>query len=185
LKCEIKDIRAEGLKLRRELGQAYMDRLLQEAGVEQAPGQAGLHLDVELVRSEETVFVRGEISGAFSVTCARCLEPARVQVEERSLKLTFLPPITTTEVSPEEELEYHDLDTFTHDGKQIDLAPLVREQVLLAIPITPLCRPDCLGICESCGVNRNLATCDCEDQEQPSTPWTEALGQLKKNMQGG
>jgi uncharacterized protein len=187
LKYNIREIGVDGSSLSRDLDAAYVTHLLGGSGVETADTKAGARLQLELTRMEETVFVRGEIKGHFSVACARCLEPAAVSVDEPHLALTFLPrPQETTPEHSEEELGIEDLDTYTHDGLQIDLEPIIREQMILAIPITPLCHPDCKGFCTGCGVNLNHETCQCDDEEVvESTPWTAALKKLKKNAEGG
>jgi hypothetical protein len=67
------------------------------------------------------------------------------------------------------EIEVHELyqrtltdpDAFELEGDQLDLQPMVRELVLLDTPSTPLCRPDCAGLCPTCGVNHNDTACDC------------------------
>jgi uncharacterized protein len=64
------------------------------------------------------------------------------------------------------------------DG-MIDLAPLVRELSLLALPIKVLCRPDCQGLCQECGANLNLGDCGCAENE--IDPRLAALGSLLKN----
>ena len=178
---KIKDIGDDGVALSRDLDTASVVRLLGQAGVEHTTGKAGVHLDLTISRSEETIFVRGRINGEFHMPCGRCLEPAQVTLDEADLRLTFLPPGTASEAE-DEELALQDLDTFTHDGKQIDLEPLIREQLVLAIPIMPLCQADCEGICTSCGTNRNTERCDCEQVAPQANPWTEALGKLKKNL---
>jgi uncharacterized protein len=53
-------------------------------------------------------------------------------------------------------------EAFPIEGDQIDLAPAVREYVLIELPDGPLCRDDCAGICPVCGVDRNESTCDCD-----------------------
>ena len=55
-----------------------------------------------------------------------------------------------------------DPDAFPIEHGQLDLAPMVREEVLLAVPDAPLCRPDCAGLCPTCGADRNAAPCDCD-----------------------
>jgi uncharacterized protein len=182
LKYNIKDIRDDGVALSRDLDTAYVARLLSQSGVEhRTSGPAGVHLDLTISRADETIFVRGDIRGSFTVTCGRCLQPAVVTLEEAQLHLTFFPPGTATEAE-DEELELQDLDTFTHDGKKIDLEPLIQEQLVLAVPIMPLCKGDCEGFCTRCGVNLNESSCDCEQTTPVPNPWTEALGKLKKNL---
>ena len=46
----------------------------------------------------------------------------------------------------------------------IDIGPTIRDELLLAVPMSPICREDCAGICPTCGGNRNLTPCDCEKQ---------------------
>jgi uncharacterized protein len=65
-----------------------------------------------------------------------------------------------------------------YEGDGLDLADVVREQVLLALPMQKLCRPDCQGICPVCGVNRNETTCQCKLQ-QVDERWA-ALKNLKQ-----
>lgn len=187
MKFNIKDIRDEGSELCRDLDSGLVYQYLRDAGVEPVEETASAHLELTISRAEETIFVRGQIRGQFTLSCARCLEPATITIDEVDVSLTFLPP-GTAGPGQDEELELGDLDTFIHDNKQIDLEPVVREQLLLAIPITPLCSLECKGICESCGTDRNRAPCDCVQPEPDAQPepkksnWTEVLGQLKKTL---
>lgn len=157
-----------------------MVELLTRDGVEIAPGPASAEVDLTLTRTErDEVFVRGRIAGEFHVACARCLAPARIEARDDDLQLTFLKDPAP---GSREALTIEDLDTFAHDGEVVDLAPVVREMLLLAIPITPLCDPDCRGICAVCGCNRNEEACDCSAQEQLDTPWSEALSRLRGSI---
>ena len=69
-------------------------------------------------------------------------------------------------------------DAFEIVGDQLDLRPVVRELVLLDAPSTPLCRPDCTGLCPTCGIDRNTQTCDCAPPAA-ATLWS-ALDALKE-----
>jgi uncharacterized protein len=87
------------------------------------------------------------------------------------------------EVSPVDELYQTTVtnpDAFEIIGDQLDLLPMVRELALLDAPLTPLCRPDCQGLCPICGIDLNSASCGCVPPEQPS-PWA-ALDQLKGQL---
>lgn len=137
---------------------------------------------VETAGSDRAVSVCGQIEAAFTVSCARCLGPARVRVQDGDLQLTFLPPGSCPEKG--EELTQEDLDTYVHDGEQLDLEPVVREQLVLAIPMTPLCREDCRGICSSCGADLNQESCECKDAAHQASPWVEALAGLKADTSG-
>jgi uncharacterized protein len=116
-----------------------------------------------LTKVAEQVFFHGQIHGTVTVPCGRCLETVHVDfcVETR---VVFLPS-TSTDVGhgPEGRLSVSDeLDLYIHDGIILDLRPLVREQVVLAYPVQPLCREDCAGLCQVCGGNRNLTPCTCQ-----------------------
>ncbi|MDP9463474.1 MAG: DUF177 domain-containing protein, partial [Actinomycetota bacterium] len=73
-----------------------------------------------------------------------------------------------------------DPDAFAIVGDQIDLVAMVRENILLDAPVAPLCRPDCAGLCPTCGIDRNTATCDCVSVV--ADPRWDALSQLKANL---
>jgi uncharacterized protein len=195
LKFNIRDIGPDGLRVRRTIEEAKVRALLAEAGVETVPGVAAEgHLDVVLSREGDphTVLARGTSEVRFGVTCSRCLGPATIVAEEPELKLTFLPPARTPppaaasrqeedEEEPAGELELEDLDTFSHDGECVDLEPVLRELLLLAIPMAPLCSEACKGLCPSCGVDRNQTSCACEAVAPTQSPWARALAGLKKS----
>lgn len=65
------------------------------------------------------------------------------------------------------ELADDDLDVYGYDGEEIDLTPLFRDQVVLAVPFAPLCREDCKGLCPQCGADRNLEPCNCKPPVDP------------------
>jgi uncharacterized protein len=67
--------------------------------------------------------------------------------------------------------------SFYRDGR-IDLSHMVVEQIVLALPMKPLCKPDCRGLCALCGANRNLESCDCAPEE--SDPRWAPLKTLQK-----
>jgi uncharacterized protein len=72
-----------------------------------------------------------------------------------------------------------DANQESFDGKTIDLDPILREQVLLALPMHALCREDCKGLCGMCGQNLNEATCGCEPKGMD--PRLAALKNIKLN----
>jgi uncharacterized protein len=61
----------------------------------------------------------------------------------------------------EREVAEEDLDTSVYRDDQINLNEVLREQFYLALPMKPLCREDCAGLCPQCGINRNTGTCSC------------------------
>lgn len=114
------------------------------------------------------IVVDGELRAPWADSCRRCLADAGGEV-----------------VSDVHELYQHvitDPDAFEIVGDQIDLIPMVRENLLLDAPVAPLCRPDCAGLCPTCGVDRNTTTCDCVSTV--TDPRWDALSQLKANLPG-
>lgn len=143
----------------------------QEVKFRQA-GSLTVNAEAELAGKE--IRVRGHISGALEAACDRCLEQTRVPVE-----LDFdLPYRPMEEIAREEEVEVgeDELTVGFFSGDGVNLADVVREQVLLSVPMKIVCRPDCRGLCPVCGVNRNVRECGCSLQHEDSP-----FAFLKKN----
>jgi uncharacterized protein len=119
--------------------------------------------------------VSGRLAGELELVCSRCLEPFTTPVST-DFDLTYVPR-TENVGEGEQEVEEDDLSTAFYADDQIDLGQLIGEQFQLALPMKPLCRDDCQGLCPHCGTNLNTGACDCE------TRWTdprlEALRHLK------
>ncbi len=111
-------------------------------------GSVGVELDA--VSNVDGVVVAGTISTPWQVPCRRCLADVA----------------GTARITVDELYQDHlsDEDAYQIEGDQIDMAPAIREYVLLELPEGPLCRDDCAGICPICGIDRNRATCDCDTE---------------------
>lgn len=114
------------------------DMLLQHLG-------GKLHIS----RNSRGILVQGELNAEVEGQCTRCLD-------EAIIRLTL--PIEELFVYPQEP----DAEFFVPDTGLIDLAPLIREEVIVQTPIMVLCQPDCAGLCPNCGANLNDGTCNCE-----------------------
>ncbi len=119
--------------------------------------------DLELYADGANVFVRGTARGWIEVACSRCVGTARVDFAEK-VAVTFMPRAQVPEDDPDGELEVteDDIDVFPYDDDEVNLEPLLREQIILAIPYAPLCRPDCRGLCSVCGADLNAGECGCD-----------------------
>jgi uncharacterized protein len=110
-------------------------------------------IDVVLTSSNDDIEVTGQLSVAWSDTCRRCLRPLAdtlvIVVDERYA------------AEDETGMRRVDPEAFPIDHGQVDLAAMVRDQVLLGIPDAPLCRPDCPGLCPTCGADRQAGSCGC------------------------
>lgn len=116
-------------------------------------------LDFDLHKDKDRFRIVGTLKTVLELPCSRCLEPFRLPVETE-LDLRYLP---ASELSSDDEREVaeEDVDISYYRDDQIDLTELLREQFYLALPMKPLCREDCKGLCPQCGVNRNTGTCEC------------------------
>ncbi len=116
-----------------------------------------LQVHVTYSRSQMDLFFDGEVQGRARGTCGRCLESYPLDVaQEFSLVLTPATPL-----SGEIELAPGDLTQSFYEGPEIDLTPLMYEQIMLALPTRPLCGEECRGLCPQCGSNRNTGQCAC------------------------
>ena len=118
----------------------------------------GVRLRAE--RDGDDVVIAGEIDSTVPVACGRCLEELPVRVRA-IVDVRFIPrPPEGDRV----ELGSDDLDLDFYDGAEIDLSRLVQSETALALPMKPLCREDCRGLCPVCGSNRNLDACVCPER---------------------
>jgi len=122
--------------------------------------------------------LKGRFAGNFQVPCARCVEPVEIPLAA-DFDLIFRPAGADSDApersitAPETEIGYYQKDSLL-------LEDVLREQVLLSLPVRTLCKPDCKGLCPRCGANRNLQTCSCE--EGPSDPRWGTLSELRNRI---
>jgi uncharacterized protein len=117
-------------------------------------------LDLRIHPDGSDVVVQGRLRATVPQTCGRCLEtfPARV---DAGVDVRLLPrPATGDNV----ELGRDDLDVDFYDDDLLDLNRVVETETTLALPMKPLCRDDCRGLCPVCGGNRNLVSCACAER---------------------
>jgi len=122
--------------------------------------------------------LKGRYKGRFSVPCARCLEPVEISLQA-DFDLIFRPlgvdagAAERSITAPETEIGYYQKESLA-------LEDVLREQVLLSLPVRTLCKADCKGLCPRCGANRNHQPCTCD--AGPSDPRWEALAGLRSRI---
>ncbi len=129
--------------------------------------------EIEMVRTADGILVRGELTTAVELQCDRCLEPF-IQKVEFEIEEEFQPAIDT---GTEAQLPCGEEETRINDHHILDLTELMRQSIFLALPMHPVCRLNCLGLCDHCGQNLNEGPCDCE--ESMVDPRLEILKKLK------
>jgi uncharacterized protein len=125
-------------------------------------------VDVNVIcyRSGRELFFRGAFRGKIESTCSRCVKDFSLPVEHE-FDIVLSPKPAEAGASTE-ELRREDLGLSYYSGDEINLEPLVREQVLLALPTRPLCAEECRGLCGGCGADLNIELCRCSgDAEDP------------------
>ena len=161
--------------------------------------QGALSVGADLAKIGKLVSITGSVEGTFLRECVRCLKEYE----------TFVTVPFTVEYHPQESPEARsersdrgperqdretdqngrdadetddpgDEDLYEYTSDCVELGPMLREQVIPAIPMQPLCREDCLGLCPVCGQDRNERRCDCPEQAEPS-PFS-ALRQLRDDL---
>ena len=118
-------------------------------------------LDVHLVyyRSGPEILFSGKFSGQFTGRCGRCLEEFGFALQKEFD--FFLTPEPKKSAHGAEELHHDELALSYYSPDEINLAPLIAEQVMLALPTRPLCQENCRGLCGGCGANLNSDPCRC------------------------
>ena len=147
--------------------------------------------DLDLYIEGENVFARGQLTGSVEVACSRCVAPVRIAIDDQ-LQVTFMPaarmPDADADEADDEKTDVdaeptidddaaEDLDLYPYHGEEVDLEPLLRDQIVLAVPFAPLCSESCQGLCPVCGIDRNTGSCTCETA-LPDARWS-ALKNLK------
>jgi uncharacterized protein len=118
------------------------------------------NVEVSYYRSGQELFVGGTARSSVVGQCARCLESFTFMMTA-PFTFVLVPKPHGLGAEPQDE----DLDLSFYEGEEVDLAPLVRERILLALPTLPLCDQTCRGLCPRCGVNLNNESCVCPRQE--------------------
>jgi uncharacterized protein len=116
-------------------------------------------VSLRLHKSGDEIIVRGVANGTLNEECSRCLGRygRKFDVEFE----IFCGKIGAHAGAQEAEEGESDAFMAYHDGKTLEIGPVVREAIVLSLPMKALCREDCKGLCPACGVNLNDVKCDC------------------------
>ena len=130
-------------------------------------------LAVRVHKDRDRFRLVGKVSTVLELSCSRCLEPFQQPVEAE-FDVRYLPQSENS--GEEREIEEDDLTEAFYRDDVIDLGQLMDEQFYLALPMKPLCREACKGLCPNCGTNLNDTTCDCQVRwEDPRLAGLKAL----------
>ena len=179
MRVNIDEIKEGGLRRTWDVPREQLDEMIagERAGYR---ARAAAHVDVRLEKLERRVRIGARTRAEVTAACGRCLAPVTVDVPV-DFEVTLVP---ADEYADDEETAKDDGDhgpvggSFapgeaeeeTYSGKVIDLDPMVREQILLALPGYPVCNEGCKGLCSVCGANLNERDCGC-DRHVPDPRW--------------
>ncbi len=122
---------------------------------------APIRFEARVERVKQDIRINGRIAARVQMACSRCLLPYEERLDE-PFEVIYLPGVADEKKSLEEiELEEEDLNVSYYHEEFISVTDLIREQLLLMLPIKPLCRENCKGLCPSCGKDLNEGTCQC------------------------
>jgi len=156
MQIELKAIESSGGKFAHNYLPGELDFQDERVVLAEPPAISG-----QITRDGNRLKVAGQAQARVQVECDRCLQPVELPV-----KTDFDLEYVRTEQYRESqaaELSEEDLDLSVYEGEAIEIDEIAREQLLLAVPTQVLCKEDCKGLCATCGTNRNLADCNCED----------------------
>lgn len=131
-------------------------------GLSQLEWREQVRAALQVERSGDRVSVRGVVRTQAHLDCVRCLREFELPVEAHLL--VYAERSGSTSREEQQELERDDYMLF-HDGRRLDLREVVREGLLLELPITPVCREDCPGLCPRCGAELSLGPCGCSGRD--------------------
>jgi len=137
------------------------------------------HARLRVSASGERVRVGGQMQAELQVTCSRCLKQSPFKVDKK-VDLEYWPDPVVEKEGEEIALSYDELSIGFYRDEVLDLSGVISEQIVLDIPMKPVCEEACKGLCPQCGVNLNEATCDCKFETVD--PRLAALKDLKKKL---
>jgi len=168
----IKEMELRKVRFDETFGPGEID--FEDTGLRQT---TGIHTEGSakvLDNSGGEVRVQGKFSGTMETDCDRCLAVTSYPLE-KSFDLFYRAPEDKPE-GDEIKIDEGEAEIGFYEGLGIELADIIKEQVLLALPVKRTCNEDCKGICPVCGTNRNESDCDCH--ERPADDRWNALKKL-------
>jgi len=137
--------------------------------------QTPIHFDAFVRKIETEITIAGHFTVDLEMACARCLRPHTEHLDE-SFEVIYYPVPAKQTPADEAELHATDLDVGYYDGETLSLLDVLREQLLIGLPVQPLCQANCAGLCPSCGQDLNDGPCGC--QRAAGDPRFAVLAQL-------
>lgn len=144
--------------------------------------QRDLKIQAKMIKDGTRVTIDGRVQAEADLDCSRCTEPIHVKVDA-PLHVKLIPPPIGLDGY---EIEGFETDDDTHiyeafSSSSFDILQDVLDAIGVAVPMKPLCKPRCQGLCPRCGTNWNTSNCDCE-QPVVESAWTSSLKDLQAKL---
>ena len=137
------------------------------------------HSEVKLSLWGERLCVEGKLGADLVLTCSRCLKPFPRKIQ-KGFEVEYRPdPVVETE-GEDLGLTYTDLKIGFYRDNRLDIRAVISEQIVLEIPMKPVCEEACKGLCDQCGADLNEGLCNCRPRS--IDPRFEALVEVKRRM---
>ena len=191
MRVNIDEIKEPGLERAWDLPRETIDEMVKGDQAEYR-ARGPLRVDARLRRLDRRVLLEAHARASLSAPCGRCLKAVEAEVPV-DFEVSFVPSEAGGRGGDDEtgerprvgkggSFDAEDVNEDTYSGKVIDLDPVVREQLLLALPSYPVCQEGCKGLCSVCGANLNERDCGC-DRHVPDPRWA-GLEKLKQKTRG-
>jgi uncharacterized protein len=180
MKINLEQIPEDGLLLNFSGNEDILSPALAEM-----PKEQGLSIDprvkgnIRIFKSGKDAVVTGEISGVIGLQCSRCLEQYAI---EKSLELNLVVKMGDAERREGQDHEVGE-DVFLIEGPEFDPGVVILQELILDVPMKPLCREDCPGLCPKCGQLKAPGRCACQEEEISDSRWAK-LAVLKDRLSG-
>lgn len=132
----------------------------------------GVNVTLSIQQTETEYYIQGYCSAQVELTCARCLEPARERIRGELEMIAIREGGSAERFAGVEDVAQLD------DREELEFSEQVRQVLFAEMPLKPLCDPDCLGLCPSCGENRNTTPCNCL-REKTDSRWDALKGLIE------
>jgi uncharacterized protein len=168
---DVKDLAVRKVRIRKTYAPGSID-----FGTNEVKQAEPLEVTATAELIEGQIRIAGELETKIEMVCARCLEPVIEEIH-KDFDL-FYQPLPKGTRHEEERLKDDDTEIGFFEGEGLFLADVLKEQVLLSLPMKVICQSDCRGLCPSCGANLNHEECRCETHA--TDPRLAPLAQLKQ-----
>lgn len=166
LNVQLDEIKDSGLSLEGEVAPGEFPQLAEMVAAGEATFPEQVKYRIEISRLIDMIEVAGHIESVLELKCGRCLESYQMPFSS-DFFLTYskeLPEFDDDD-GEETELSAEEMGLILIEGEELELLEPLQEQLMMAMPIQPICRNECKGLCPICGCNLNTATCQCVEEK--------------------